>query len=68
MTVDPEGPAARSGIHEGDLIVLINEQAVASVDDLHRFLAEWPIGRPVTLTVLLGSERSQLQVIPVKVP
>lgn len=68
VTVDPAGPATRSGIHEGDLIVLINEQVVASVDDLHRFLAEWPIGQPATLTVIRGSERLQLQVISVAVP
>ncbi len=68
VTVDPAGPAARSGVHAGDLIVLIDEQVVASVDDLHRFLSERPIGEPATLTIIRGSERLQLQVISVEVP
>lgn len=61
----PDISGAGSGVI---LIVLINEQVVASVDDLHRFLAEWPIGKPVTLTIVRGGERLQLQVIPVEVP
>jgi len=34
------------------------------VDDLHRFLAEWPIGQPMTLTVIRGTERVDLKVVP----
>ena len=33
------------------LIVAIKGPAVASMDDLHRFLSESPLERPVTLTV-----------------
>ena len=40
ISVDPRGPAGQAGLLEGDLIVGIQEQDVASVDDLHRFLAE----------------------------
>jgi hypothetical protein len=47
--------------------VAINAQSVTSVDDLHRFLAEWPINRPVTLTVLRGQEQLRVQVWPVEV-
>ena len=45
--MDPRGPAAQAGLKEGDLIVAINGQPLSSVDDLHRFLAEWPIGEAV---------------------
>ncbi len=67
MSVEPDGPARRAGLGEGDLIVAINGQAVTNVDDLHRFLAEWPVQRPVTLTILRGQERLEVQVRPVEV-
>ena len=62
--MDPQGPAAQAGFREGDLVVSINGQPLISVDDLHRFLAEWPIGEPVTLTVIRGLERLDLRVRP----
>jgi S1-C subfamily serine protease len=64
ISVEPDGPAARAGLRQGDLIVGIQGVEVASVDDLHRFLAEWPVGQPVTLTVIRGRERLDLTVVP----
>jgi len=64
VSVEPDAPAGRAGLREGDLIVAFNERAVTSVDDLHRFLAEWPIGRPATLAVVRGREKVELQVTP----
>lgn len=64
ISVDPRGPAAQAGLKEGDLIVAINDQPLSSVDDLHRFLAEWPIGEPVALTIIRGLERLDLKVRP----
>ncbi len=64
MSVEPSAPAGRAGLREGDLIVAINERTVTNVDDLHRFLAEWPISHPATLTVVRGRERVELQVVP----
>jgi S1-C subfamily serine protease len=63
-SVEPNGPARQAGLREGDLVVAINEQAVASIDDLHRFLAEWPIDGSVTLTVIRGQERLAVEVMP----
>jgi S1-C subfamily serine protease len=64
ISVDLKGPAAQGGLREGDLIVAINGESVASVDDIHRFLAEWPVGEPVSLTIIRGSERQELNVVP----
>jgi len=49
---------------EGAQVVAINEQTVASVDNLHRFLAEWPINEPVTLTIIRGQERLAVEAMP----
>ncbi len=37
------GPAHQAGLSEGDCVVAINGSPVKSVDDLHRFLSEWPV-------------------------
>ena len=68
ISVEPGGPGARAGLRDGDLILSINERIVTSVDDLHRFLAEWPIGRAATLNVLRGIERQKLEVVPAEAP
>jgi S1-C subfamily serine protease len=64
ISVDPKGPAGQAGIRKGDLIVAIKGQDVVSVDDLHRFLSEWPIGSPVTITIVRGRKRADMIVVP----
>jgi S1-C subfamily serine protease len=64
VAVDPKGPAAAGGLRVGDLIVAIHEQDVANVDDLHRFLAEWPVGQPVALTVVRGRTKLRRHLVP----
>ena len=64
LSVDLKSPAGRAGMRISDLIVSVNGQRVASVDDLHRFLSEWPIGEPVTITVLRGKNKADLTVVP----
>lgn len=66
LSVTPEGPAGKVGVRMGDIIVAINGQDVISVDDLHRFLAEWPLGESVTLTIVRGRERVDTQAVPVE--
>ncbi len=64
ISVDPRGPAGQAGLLEGDLIVAINGQGVGNVDDIHRFLAEWPVGQAVNLIIIRGRERLELSVTP----
>jgi S1-C subfamily serine protease len=64
LSVEGSGPAQHAGLREGDLIVALNEQQVISVDDVHRFLSEWPIGQPVTITILRGTQRLKVDVAP----
>jgi S1-C subfamily serine protease len=64
LSVSGSGPAARAGIRTGDIIVGVHDRPVASVDDLHRFLSEWPVGDPVSLTLLRGIDRLEVHVVP----
>jgi S1-C subfamily serine protease len=64
ISVEPRGPAGIAGLQRGDLIVNINGAIVQNVDDLQRFLADWPIGRPLEIEVLRGQERRILTIVP----
>jgi hypothetical protein len=37
------------------------------VDDIHRILAEWPIGKPLAVVVIRGNERIELSVEPAEI-
>lgn len=64
ISVESRGPAGLAGLRVGDLIVSINGSDVQSVDDLHRFLSDWPIGRPVEISIVRGQGRQVLVVVP----
>jgi S1-C subfamily serine protease len=64
LSVEPTGPAARAGVRPGDLVVAVEGRPVEGVDDLHRFLAGWPVGRPATFGVLRGVERLDVAIAP----
>src|SRR6202047_2460348 len=56
------GPAQRSGLAEGDIIVAFKDSPVYTIDDLHRALVGTEIGIESTLTVLRGTELVNLLV------
>ena len=64
VQVQEGGPAAAAGLRTGDLIIAIGGKPVASVDDLHRFLNEWPVGAAVPLDVIRVTERLNLTIVP----
>jgi S1-C subfamily serine protease len=68
VAVEAGGPAASAGLREGDLVVALDDQAVATVDDVHRMLVAWPIGKPLRVTVLRGAARFEISVIPAEMP
>jgi S1-C subfamily serine protease len=57
-------PAQKSDLREGDVIVAFRGQPVAGVDDLHRLLTEAHVGATSSITVLRGTERLELKIVP----
>ncbi len=64
LGTEPNSPAQRAGLHDGDLIVALDGQPVAGVDDLHRVLSDVRAGVPSELTVLRGTERLRVEIMP----
>lgn len=64
LGIEGGSPAAQSGLREGDRIVGWNESAVGGLDDLHRLLAQGPMGVSVVLTVLRLTQKLEIQVSP----
>jgi S1-C subfamily serine protease len=64
LSVESRGPAGLVGMRSGGLIAAINGASVQSVDDLHRFLSEWPIRRTVEIDIVRGKVREVLNLVP----
>ncbi len=56
MGVDPDGPGAKAGVLQGDVIAAWDGQPVGSVQALLRGLGPGSVGRTVALTVRRGGE------------
>jgi S1-C subfamily serine protease len=68
LDVNTGAPADRAGIQKGDFIVAANGEPLCGIDDLQSFLAEWPIGKPVELTILRWTAQRDIRVVPEEAP
>jgi S1-C subfamily serine protease len=64
LAAEPDGPAQRSGLRDGDVIVALDDQPVAGVDDLHRVLIDVRAGARSELTILRGTDRLNVTIMP----
>jgi S1-C subfamily serine protease len=68
IAVEPGSPAAKAGVREGDVVIGLDEVAIAGIDDLHRTLTEDRIGRPAELRMLRRGGTISLPVTPAEMP
>lgn len=68
QSVEADGPAARAGLREGDLLVALVGTAVTGIDELHRLMRDWPPGRPAELVVLRRGQRLRVEITPGQAP
>jgi S1-C subfamily serine protease len=68
LSTEPDSPAYRAGLIQGDVIIGFNDQPIASIDDLHRRLTDEQVGVPATLVVIRGTEKLQVAITPEESP
>jgi S1-C subfamily serine protease len=54
--LEPDSPAKRAGLREGDAIVSLDERSINNVDDLHRALLESKAGERRSIALIRHSE------------
>jgi S1-C subfamily serine protease len=63
-SIEPDSPASKSNLREGDVIVGFAGHPVEGIDDLHRLLTEERIGVSTPLAVIRGTEKLEIHVTP----
>jgi S1-C subfamily serine protease len=61
MNVDPQGPGAKAGVHQGDIIVSWNGELIRHVRSLLRALGPDSVGQTVTLGLRRGGQTKDVQ-------
>ena len=64
MTVRPESPAAVSGVKKGDILLSVGQHEVRSYADTVNAFYYLVNGEETEVTVLRGTEKLSLKVIP----
>ena len=64
LAAEDNSPAKRAGLREGDVLIALDGQPVAGVDDLHRVLSDVRAGVRSELIVLRGTDRLRIGIMP----
>jgi S1-C subfamily serine protease len=64
ISVAEGSPAQRAGLREGDVIIALDGNPVAGVDDLQRLLTDARVGASNSLSVIRYTEKLELKVVP----
>jgi S1-C subfamily serine protease len=57
VSVEPDSPAQRAGLREGDVLLEYDGIPTGSIDSLHRLLTEARLGVASSITVLRGTDK-----------
>jgi S1-C subfamily serine protease len=67
-SIEPNSPAQRADLHEGDIIVGYNGQPIPGIDALHQLLTDAQVGVRSTLTIIRRTETLRLDIVPDESP
>jgi S1-C subfamily serine protease len=60
MSVDPQGPSAGAGLHQGDIIVAVNDESVRHIRSLLGALGPDSVGKTMALAVRRAGEAHKI--------
>jgi S1-C subfamily serine protease len=63
VSIEPDSPALRAGLREGDVLLEYDGIPTSGVDDLHRLLTEARLGMASSITILRGVEKQTLPIV-----
>ena len=66
--LEPDSPAARAGLQEGDILLALDDAPTPAVDALHKLLTAERIGERAIVTFLRGVELRRHAIIPLEMP
>ena len=64
MSVEPNSPAQKAGLRQGDVIVEFDGRTIEGIDRLHRLLTEERTGVPARLRILRQTESLMVGIVP----
>ncbi len=67
-SVEQASPAQKADLRRGDIIVGFDDQPIGAIDDLHRALTQEKVNTRVPVTLLRGTEKLTLEIIPAERP
>ena len=59
-----ESPASEAGLVAGDLIIEFDGYPISGIDDLHRLLTDERVGRKTPVTIIRGTQKLTIEVVP----
>jgi S1-C subfamily serine protease len=62
--IEEGSPSMRAGLSEGDIIVAFGDRPISSIDDLHKLLTQEKSGIRFPLTIIRGTEKLVLDIVP----
>jgi len=64
ISFENDSPARKGGLREGDIIIGFDDRPIGGIDDLHKLLTEERIGQRSSLTVIRGTDKLAVEVMP----
>jgi len=68
ISIEDDSPAQAAGLVEGDVIVGINNQPIASIDDLHKLLTHEQVGMRSPLTIIRRNDKLIVDIVSASKP
>lgn len=68
ISTEENSPAQKAGLVEGDVIVGMDNQPIASIDDLHKVLTHEQVGMRLHLTILRRNQKLTFDIVPESSP